>query len=65
MKTYTVPQLTDYGSVADVTATLGAPFSGDVTFDVDGNVIEVGMGESNQCLGTENNESCFLADDPL
>ncbi len=49
MKPYTAPVLTDYGTVADITATLGNPFTGDASFDVDGNVVEAGMNSLNQC----------------
>ncbi len=52
MKPYTAPVLTDYGTVADITAILGNPFTGDVTFDVDGNVIESAMNSIDQCSFT-------------
>ena len=57
MKTYTAPQLTDYGTVAEITAILGEPFVGDQAFDVDGNVIESGNGSINVCP-TIDNETC-------
>jgi hypothetical protein len=57
MKHYSAPQLTDYGDVAAITATLGDPFTGDVSFDVDGNILETGQNSINQCP-TENNEVC-------
>lgn len=59
MKTYSAPKLTAYGDVAAITATLGDPFTGDQSFDVDGNVIEEGQNSINQCP-TENNEGCFF-----
>ncbi len=59
MKTYQTPLLTKYGDVAKVTATLGNPFTGDLSFDVDGNVLETGENCINQCP-TINNESCFF-----
>ncbi|MEM8598316.1 MAG: lasso peptide [Bacteroidota bacterium] len=49
MKTYSAPMLTEYGDVAAITATLGDPFTGDQSFDVDGNVIEEGLNSINQC----------------
>lgn len=57
-KLYTAPELSDYGDIADLTATLGSPFSGDVSFDVDGNILEEGMGSTNQCP-TRDNETCL------
>jgi hypothetical protein len=56
-KSYAAPRLTDYGDVAAVTATLGDPFTGDQSFDIDGSIIESGMNSINQC-GTVNNEAC-------
>lgn len=49
MKPYTAPQLIDYGDIAEITGILGEPFVGDQSFDVDGNVIEVGNGSINVC----------------
>ncbi len=59
MKTYTEPRVVDYGNVATVTATLGNPFTGDLSFDVDGNVLESGENSINQCP-TINNEQCHF-----
>ncbi len=59
MKTYITPALTEYGDVAALTATLGNPFTGDVSFDVDGNIIETGENSINQCP-TPNNEVCTI-----
>ncbi len=59
MKTYQAPSLIEYGDVAEITATLGNPFTGDLSFDVDGNVLETGENSVNQCP-TINNESCFF-----
>ncbi len=49
MKPYAAPVLTDYGDVNDITATLGDPFTGDASFDLDGNIIDAGMNSINQC----------------
>ncbi len=49
MQTYSAPAITDYGDVAAVTATLGDPFTGDVSFDVDGNILETDINSINQC----------------
>ncbi len=59
MKTYIAPQVTEYGDVAEITATLGNPFTGDQSFDLDGNVIEEGINSINQCP-TQNGETCFF-----
>ena len=59
MKTYTAPQLVEYGDVAAITATLGDPFTGDVSFDLDGNVLEEGINSVNQCPTTDN-EVCMI-----
>jgi hypothetical protein len=56
-KLYAPPRLTDYGDIADITATLGDPFTGDVSFDVDGNILAEGQNSINQCP-TQNNEVC-------
>lgn len=53
MQNYMAPCVTDYGDVAQITATLGDPFTGDQSFDVDGNVIEEGLNSINQCPTTE------------
>ena len=63
MKNYTAPKLTDYGDVAVITATLGDPFTGDQSFDVDGNVIEEGLNSINQCPTTEF-EDCQFNEEP-
>ncbi len=39
--------------MAEVTATLGNPFTGDASFDVDGNVLETGMNSVGQCPAIE------------
>ena len=57
MKTYSAPQVTEYGDIAAITATLGDPFTGDASFDLDGNIIVEGLNSVNQC-GTQNNENC-------
>ena len=59
MKTYSAPTLTDYGDASVVTATLGDPFTGDLSFDVDGNVLATGENSINQCP-TINNEVCHF-----
>jgi hypothetical protein len=58
-KTFAPPTLTDHGDVATITATLGDPFTGDVSFDVDGNILEQGMNSINQCP-TVDNETCHF-----
>ena len=58
MKTYTAPALTEYGDVATITATLGDPFTGDVSFDLDGNILDSGMNSVNECP-TSDNEECI------
>jgi hypothetical protein len=63
MKTYSAPKLTEYGSVETITATLGDPFTGDQSFDVDGNVIEEGLNSVNQCP-TVDNEACMFEEQP-
>lgn len=51
MKPYTPPQLREYGTVAELTAIFGDPFTGDQAFDLDGNVIsESGNSGANGCL---------------
>ncbi len=62
MRTYTAPTLTDFGDLAAVTATLGDPFTGDITFDLDGNVLEVGMNSIAQCPAIEG-YPCELANE--
>lgn len=57
-KSYAAPELRVYGDIADVTAVFGDPFSGDVSFDVDGNVLAEGAGSINQCP-TIDNETCL------
>ncbi len=59
MKSYNAPKLIEYGNVAEVTATLGDPFTGDTSFDVDGNVLDSGLNSVNQCP-TVNNEDCHF-----
>ncbi len=59
MKSYTTPTLTEYGDVAAITATLGDPFTGDLSFDVDGNVLDSGTNSVNQCP-TIDNQNCFF-----
>jgi hypothetical protein len=58
MKKYAAPQLTDYGDIAELTATLGEPFTGDTSYDVDGDVLGTGLNSVNQCP-TTNNEACL------
>ena len=58
MQNYTAPALVEYGDVAAITATLGDPFTGDVSFDLDGNVLAEGPNSVNQCP-TDNNEACL------
>ena len=60
MKTYTAPQVTEYGDIAAITATLGDPFTGDTSFDVDGDVLDTGLNSINQCP-TNNNTNCLPA----
>lgn len=59
MKTYTAPLLVEYGDVAEITATLGDPFTGDISFDLDGNILDEGLNSVNQCPTTDN-ESCSI-----
>ncbi|MEM1043695.1 MAG: hypothetical protein AAGI91_13840 [Bacteroidota bacterium] len=59
MKAYQQPRITVYGDIVEITATLGDPFTGDQSFDVDGNVIEEGLNSVNQCP-TVDNEGCFF-----
>ena len=40
MKTYEAPRLVDHGDITALTGTLGAPFTGDTSFDIDGNTID-------------------------
>ncbi len=49
MKAYSSPYLTDYGTIAEITAVLGNPFTGDATFDVDGNVIQTDSNSVSIC----------------
>lgn len=62
MKRYTAPVLTDYGTVADITATLGDPFTGDVALDIDGNIVEQEMNSLAQCPAVEG-YPCELANE--
>lgn len=48
-RTYRPPSITVYGDVRAVTGTLGDPFSGDTSFDLDGDVIETGLNSVDQC----------------
>ena len=57
MKTYTAPALTEYGDVAAITATLGDPFTGDVSFDLDGNILDSDVNSIDQCP-TNDDETC-------
>ena len=59
-KTYTAPRVTEYGDIAAITATLGDPFTGDASFDLDGNIIVEGLNSVNQCP-TRNNTVCTYA----
>ena len=61
MKTYHAPQLVGHGDITSLTGTLGDPFTGDTSFDVDGNVIERGLNSVDQCP-TTNGSTCV---DPL
>ena len=63
MQRYTAPKVTSYGDVAEITATLGDPFTGDTSFDVDGNVIETGINSIDQCP-TVNQETCMFEEEP-
>lgn len=56
-KDYAAPKLIDFGGVAEVTATLGDPFTGDQSFDLDGNIIQEGLNSVNQCP-TVDNQTC-------
>ena len=56
-KTYSAPRVTEYGDIAAITATLGDPFTGDASFDLDGNIITEGLNSINQCP-TRNNTVC-------
>ena len=58
LKRYEAPALADHGDVATITATLGDPFTGDVSFDIDGNILAEGPNSINQCP-TQNNVECF------
>ena len=60
MQTYIAPKLTSYGDVAQITATLGDPFTGDQSFDVDGNIIEEGLNSINQCPTDPDFEECII-----
>ena len=55
MKTYTAPLLVEYGDVAEITATLGSPFTGDTSWDIDGTILDEGPNSVNQCPTTDNN----------
>lgn len=55
MKNYTAPQLIEYGDVAELTATLGDPFTGDTSFDVDGNILDTGLNSVDQCPTVDQN----------
>ena len=48
-KSYTPPQLVEHGDIAELTATLGDPFTGDTSFDVDGDVLATGLNSIDQC----------------
>ena len=62
-KTYTAPALVGFGDVTALTGTLGDPFTGDTSFDVDGNVIQEGLNSVDQCP-TNNLESCIPGSTP-
>ena len=55
---YHPPLLREYGSIDAITATLGDPFTGDVSFDVDGNILDTGLNSIHQCP-TVNNVACL------
>ena len=55
MKTYEAPRLVDHGDITALTGTLGDPFTGDTSFDLDGNTIETGLNSVDQCPTTDQN----------
>ena len=63
MKTYTAPALVGYGDVTALTGTLGDPFTGDTSFDLDGNVIEDDGFSVDQCP-THDGSSCAPGSTP-
>ena len=57
MKTYSAPALVSLGDVTALTGTLGDPFTGDTSFDLDGDVIQEGLNSVDQCP-TRNDRDC-------
>lgn len=63
MKPFTPPRLARHGTVRDITAAFGDPFTGDVVFDLDGNVIsETPNSGANGCM--VDGEVFPVVDDP-
>ena len=54
---YVRPSLMEYGDVSSLTGTLGAPFTGDTSFDLDGDIIVSGQNSIDQCP-TRNRRNC-------
>ena len=48
-KTYNAPVISTFGDVSQLTGTLGDPFTGDTSFDLDGNTIQTGINSVDQC----------------
>ena len=57
-RNYMAPQVHAYGDVTTLTGTLGDPFTGDTSYDVDGNVLNTGLNSVDQCP-TVNNRTCL------
>ncbi len=62
-KSYETPQMTAYGSVDRLTGVFGNPSTGDVQFDLSGDVVESGSQSVDSCP-TENQETCDFRDRP-
>ena len=55
---YAPPSLTKFGGVHDLTGTLGDPFTGDTSFDLDGDTIQTGLNSVDQCP-TRDRTNCY------
>ena len=48
-RSYSPPEITDYGDVTDITGIFGSASTGDVLVDVNGNVVMEGTGSIDAC----------------
>lgn len=60
---YEAPRLMTYGPIDDLTAVFGHPSSGDVAYNLSGDVIQEGSQSVDSCP-TENATDCVFNDTP-